>query len=211
MLETVSAAIIGTGEIMNHTQALTDTLDTLKEDTEGEQISVSDIVETMNSRGFGPLLIVPAIITILPTGAIPGIPDICALFIILVSLQYLVGHKHPWLPQRLKKFSFSRQKFLNAVESIRPYTTVLDKYIYPRLQFLSGKALRIVISIICIFLSIAIMIMGFIPFAAALPAAGILVLGLGLSTNDGLLILSSLAFLALSIVSLVYTWSYLFG
>lgn len=196
---------------MSENLALTDTLETIKEDTEGDKISVGDIVEALNSRGYGPLLIAPALITILPTGAIPGVPDISALLIILISVQILIGRSCPWIPSRLKDLSISRDKFLNTLDKAKVYTKAIDRYIQPRLTFLTRKEVQPVIAIICILLSIAIMILGFIPFMAALPATGILLLGLGLSGKDGLLLILSLALLIASFIAIPYLWSFIFG
>ncbi|WP_339927585.1 exopolysaccharide biosynthesis protein, partial [uncultured Cobetia sp.] len=57
---------------------LTGLLEELDREIEGD-ISLGDILEHFNSRGFGPLLVLPALLVLLPTGAIPGVPTTCAL------------------------------------------------------------------------------------------------------------------------------------
>tara|TARA_B100001989_G_scaffold251684_1_gene231497 strand:- start:1172 stop:1762 length:591 start_codon:yes stop_codon:yes gene_type:complete len=196
---------------MNNTAALTQTLEVIKDDTKGQKIDVAELVEVLNSRGFGPLLVGPAIIIILPTGAIPGMPSICALLIIFVSAQILMGRSQPWIPKSLKSFSFSREKFLEALSIAKPYAQKIDKLIYPRFKFLIQDSLKPIIAIISILLSIAIMILGFIPFAAALPASGILLLGLGLTARDGLLFAISFIICIGSLALLPYGYSAIFG
>ena len=63
---------------------LTGLLEELDREIEGD-ISLGDILEHFNSRGFGPLLVLPALLVLLPTGAIPGVPTTCALFIVLTA------------------------------------------------------------------------------------------------------------------------------
>ena len=75
-------------------KALTETLEVLKEETKGDKISIGDIVEALNHRGFGPLLIGPSLLVVMPTGAIPGIPSLCALLIILIAAQIAFGKRH---------------------------------------------------------------------------------------------------------------------
>lgn len=58
-----------------------DTLNIVKNDVKGRDIAFGDVAQSLNHRGFGPLLLAPALITILPTGAIPGVPAISGLFI----------------------------------------------------------------------------------------------------------------------------------
>lgn len=187
----------------NH-RALTGTLDAIRDETAGEKISIGDLVDALNSRGYGPLLIGPSLITILPTGAIPGMPSLCALIIIFVSAQLLMGRSHPWLPARLSRISFGRAGFLHALEKARPYTRKIDRLIYPRFKFLIQDSFQPVIALLSIGLSIAIMILGFIPFMAILPASGILLLGLGLSARDGLLFALSFVVAAITLWLLPY-------
>ncbi|QJX02492.1 hypothetical protein HML84_13100 [Alcanivorax sp. IO_7] len=58
---------------------LTDILRELAEWPDGGRISLVSVVDTMQGRGFGPLLLAPALLVVLPTGAIPGCPP-CAPF-----------------------------------------------------------------------------------------------------------------------------------
>lgn len=196
---------------MDDVLTLTQTLETIKDDTSGEKISVGDLVEALNSRGYGPLLIGPALIAILPTGAIPGVPAICALLIIFVSIQILIGRSRPWLPKKLKNFSFQREKFMDALDKAKPYTQKIDRLIHPRLTFLIKDEIKPVIAVICILLSLAIMIIGFVPFLAALPATAIVLLGLGLSGHDGLLMVLALIVAAASLLVFPSAWAGIFG
>jgi hypothetical protein len=174
---------------------LTATLKSIKEDTEeGEKISIGDMVKALNSRGYGALLIGPALITVLPTGAIPGVPAITSILIALVSVQILAGKKEPWIPNKLKNFSFSRKKFINGLERVKPYTKKIDNFFYPRLEFLVSHKIQPVIALVCLMLSACILTMGWVPFLAMIPASAILFMGLGLSARDGLLVIISLLF-----------------
>jgi len=191
--------------------ALTGTLEALNDETTGEEVSVVDVVEALNSRGYGPLLIGPALITILPTGAIPGVPAVCALLIIFISAQILIKKSHPWLPKKLRDFNFKREKLLSALNKAKPYTQKVDKLIYPRIRFLTGDAAKPVIAISSILLSLAIIVLGFIPFLAALPAAGILLLGLGLSGRDGLFVILAFLICLISLSIVPVFWATITG
>ena len=195
---------------MTEEHALTGTLDTIREGTDGDKITVHALIEALNSRGFGPLLIGPALITILPTGAIPGMPDVCSLIVILMSLQILFRRSHPWIPSKLADFSFSREKFLDALDKAKPYTERVDKVIYPRLKYFTGEQFEPVIAVMAILLSVCIMIMGFIPFLAALPASGILFLGLALVGRDGLMMVFAFIIFLVSLWGLYSTWTAIF-
>ena len=191
---------------------LTTTLETIRDDTsENETMTVEDLINALNSRGYGPLLIGPALITVLPTGAIPGIPAICAILIILVSIQILLRRTSPWMPKRIKSVSFSRKKFIQGLNKIKPYTQKIDALIYPRLEFLIGHEIQPLIAIFCIIMSVGIIILGWIPFLVMLPASGVLFMGLGLSARDGLFISISFAIMLSSLIALYFMWSNIFS
>lgn len=192
-------------------KSITDTLETMKEETQGDTIEMGELVEILNSRGYGPILLGPALIVVLPTGAIPIVPDICALIIIFISVQILFRKQHPWLPQRLMKFSFSRVKMLKAIRWAKPWAQRLDKIFYPRFKFLVRAEFKPFVAIISILLSFAIMVLGFIPFAAMLPALGIFFLALGLTARDGLLFILSFVICGASLASLPYAFSAIFS
>jgi len=191
---------------------LTATLEAIRDETEqGEHINVEELMAALNSRGYGPLLIGPALITVLPTGAIPGVPAISALLIIFVSVQILFKKKQPWIPKRFKQASFSRKKFVSGLEKVKPYTQKIDSLFYPRMQFLVRHEIQPLIALLCILMSICIIILGWIPFLAMLPASGILLLGLGLSAKDGLMVSISITIMLGSLYALFTMWSSIFG
>jgi len=191
-------------------KSLIDTLETIKRETSGSKIKMGELVDILNSRGFGPLLLGPALIVVLPTGAIPIVADICALIILFVSAQILLRKRRPWMPARLLNFSFSRKKFLNAIEKATPWAERADKIFRPRLKYLIRRELQPLVAIISILLSLAIMVLGFIPFAAILPALGIFFLALGLTVRDGLLFVLSFVICIASLASIPFVWQVIF-
>ena len=96
---------------------LTDILVKLADEPDGSELSLVSVVETMQGRGFGPLLLAPTLMVLLPTGAIPGVPTLSALLIMLVAGQLVFGKRAPWVPGRLRQMSFERARFRAAVET----------------------------------------------------------------------------------------------
>ncbi|MBI1301908.1 MAG: exopolysaccharide biosynthesis protein [Alphaproteobacteria bacterium] len=185
-------------------KALTETLQTIQDETEGDEISFADIVEALNHRGFGALLTAPALIAVLPTGAIPGVPFLCAVFITLVAAQIAIGRRYPWIPKRLQDVSFSRKKYKSAVKKAKVYTEWIDGFFHERLSFLTNDIAQRLIAVLCIFLALSIIPIGFIPFAAALPSITILIFGLSLSVRDGLLALIGFLVMAVTVAAIPY-------
>ena len=94
---------------------LTDILVKLADEPDGSELSLVSVVETMQGRGFGPLLLAPTLMVLLPTGAITGVPTLSALLIMLVAGQLVFGKRAPWVPGRLRQMSFERARFRAAV------------------------------------------------------------------------------------------------
>lgn len=70
-----------------------------------QEVTVRDILTHLDRRAFGPLLLVPALLNVGPTGLIPGVNLTMALLIILISGQMVLGRASPWLPKRLLEVS----------------------------------------------------------------------------------------------------------
>lgn len=171
---------------------LTDILDDLHDGFEEEEITLGEIVEHFRNRGFGPLLLVPALISILPTGAIPGVPAVCALLIILICVQLLFGKNHPWLPSRLRDFSFSKRKFEKGYRKARPFSRQFDRLLKRRLEFLTRETGSRIVALIAILLALIMIPLELVPFACAVPGLSIGLFAIGLSARDGLFTLLAL-------------------
>lgn len=183
---------------------LTGVLDHLDDEVDGEQLTLGEVLDAFGDRGYGPLLLAAALIEILPTGAIPGVPTILAIVIILIAGQCVMGRSSPWIPRRLRSKGFSEETFEKARQKIRPFTQKIDKLIKPRMgQFTTPFAARIVAGF-CVILAMIMPPLEVLPFASSVPAAAIGLLGVGLSARDGLIILIGLVVAACAGVGAVY-------
>lgn len=185
---------------------LTEILDDLHEGFDESRITMGEIVEHFDDRGFGPLLLAPALIAVLPTGAIPGVPAICAVFIILISGQLLLGRPHPWLPRKVREFSFSKRRFEKGYEKARPWTRRFDRLLLPRLEFLTRDIGTRVVAVISICLALTMIPLELIPLACAIPGLAIACFAIGLSARDGLFSLVALAFAGGSVWMAIRFW-----
>jgi len=189
---------------MPETTNLTHYLEILEKKAQGNAISVGDIVVAFQQRGFGPLLLAPALIAFLPTGAIPGIPTVCALLICLINVQRLFGLSHPWVPERLRRVSINRKKFESALRKARPITKRIDRLMYSRYIWLIEPPAGLFIAAFTIVLALAMIPLEMIPFAAAIPSFSIALFALGLTANDGLLILFGLVATVIATISAIF-------
>lgn len=171
---------------------LTAVLDYLEDSAAAPEVRVAEVLQGIGERGFGPLVLVPALIVLLPTGAVPGVPTFCAALIILLSGQLVCGRRHPWLPARLRRVSVSGEAMQGACRRARPLTRRVDRVLRPRFGVLTRSPVARLVALVCVLLAATMAPLELLPFAAAVPAATIGCLALGMSARDGLLVLIGL-------------------
>lgn len=176
---------------MNQTMGITDVLLRVREQTDTEQVPVDTLITALESRGFGPLLLAPALLALLPTGAIPGVPSICGVLIFLIAVQGGLGRQSPWVPKRLRQLSINRATLIRAIDRVRPVTRRIDRLFSPRLSLLTSRLASSLIFLACAVFGLVMIPLELIPFAATAPAFAITIAAIGISTRDGVLIIAS--------------------
>lgn len=101
---------------------ITDVLEDVEYKIRDDQLYLGKIIDTFPHRGYGPLLLTAAMIIVLPTGGIPGVPTVLGGVIFFISIQLVMGRSSPWVPERLRQLHFKKSTFDNAVEKIKPVT-----------------------------------------------------------------------------------------
>lgn len=196
----------GSGTSKSHTDgdaqgtgSLSQILSHLIEDTKGEKVSLGELFDTLDQRSYGPLLLLPAIIAVAPTGAIPGMSIVTGSIIALFAVQLLIGKSHPWLPERLERFEFSRKTLSRTVDKAMPWVEAVESYLRRRFTFLAEPPANRIVAVLCLLLALTMFPLALLPFAVAVPGTAIMFFALGLTTRDGLLILAGFVFSALAI------------
>jgi hypothetical protein len=174
----------------NESNDLTDMLATLEQENAGHVVMLGDVIQSLNSRGFGPLLMVPALLAILPTGAIPGVPALCGIMLCLLTAQIIAGRHYPWLPERLRAIRFRKGRMSAIIKRIRPMARTIDRVVSPRFEPLSHPAVQRLAAMVCFLLGVLMILIGFIPFMPSVLALPVLLFALGLNARDGALTLS---------------------
>jgi len=171
---------------------LSGVLEQLLHQTEGERVSIGELLNAFGLRAYGPVLLILAIIVISPIGAIPGFSILIGALICIVAVQLLALQDRPWVPRRLEAFSFPREKLRDAVTGLRPYTARVDTLLKPRLEFFMAPPFAQIIAAACLLMALLMFPFALVPFAVMLPGLAVGILGLGLAARDGVLILSGL-------------------
>ncbi len=181
--------------------------DAVLDNAQGDEVSFGEAVTTFHRQAYGPLLLVPSLLALLPiVGAIPGISVITATLIILIAAQMIVGRDHPWLPARLRNAALQRDKLEQAVARMRPYLEAMDRWTRPRLLFLSEPPLYLLIPIVCIGLALLMYPLALVPWGVTLPALALTILSVGLTIRDGYVLAAGYAVTAVSVLSALWLW-----
>lgn len=156
------------------------------------KIPVDAIVEQVETSGFGPMLMIPALIIILPTGAIPGVPDVCNIIIALMAGQLVFGRTSPWLPKWITNLKISGPKVSKAMEKVQPALRKIDGWSRQRLTTLTTRTAQRYIAALITLTSVLSIGVGVIPYVPALLALPTLFFAFGMTLRDGLIILLGL-------------------
>lgn len=166
------------------------------------KVPVEAIVEQVETSGFGPMLMIPALIIILPTGAIPGVPDVCNIIIALMAAQIVFGRSTPWLPQWITDLKISGPKVSKAMEKVQPVLRKIDRWSRQRLTVLISHTAQRCIAGLIVLTSVLSIGVGVIPYVPALLALPTLFFAFGMTLRDGVIILLGLILLACAAVGI---------
>lgn len=148
-----------------------------------DEVSVADIRDAFGERSAGPFLVIPAVFEISPIGAIPGLPTVLALIILVFAAQVVLGRKHLWMPHWLERRTLKGSNLKKAADAMKKPTRWVDRIVKPRLDWLVSRR---VLAAVCILLCLTVPALELIPFASTAPMGAIILLGLAMTARDGL-------------------------
>ncbi|MEM6536026.1 MAG: exopolysaccharide biosynthesis protein [Pseudomonadota bacterium] len=194
---------------MTKVRNLRSLLDSLCENTQGETVTVRDMLNAVGRRSYGPVLLLLGFIAISPLTLIPGSNVFMALLILLFALQIVIGRAYPWIPKNALDFSFPRKYLLAGVESASKHVHTIDALLKPRLTFLTEAPFVQLVALACVGAALVTIPLSFIPLGPVLPSLTVLLFGLALTARDGfVLLLAGAAFTGANIV-LYRVWNLL--
>lgn len=182
--------------------SLEDVLDRLQAARDGGEVSVDDVLAAFGPRAFGPLLLVPAMVAVLPViGALPGVSWACSATVILVSIQFILSSRKLWLPGFLRRAHMPDEKFDATLERLRPWFRRISFLFRPRLQFLLHPFVVWIVALLCFVLGFLMFVFSVVPGGIVIPAAAVLLIALALTTHDGLVLLFGLIISAAAVAT----------
>lgn len=177
---------------------LGDILDALEDVATQDTVTVRDIVEEIGDRSFAPMILVPALILVSPLSGIFGLPTIGATFMLLVTLQKLLGRSHVWLPEFLKRRKIQASGLRKAVLWLRRPVGWIDRRTHRRLTWLVSRPANLVTALVIAAICSIIPFLEVLPMVTSIFALAISLFCIGLLARDGLFTLLGYTQVALS-------------
>lgn len=174
---------------MSKVHNLQSLLRSLEDQTEGERVSVRDMLNAVGRRSYGPILLLLGFIAVSPLTIIPGTSWLTALLTLLIAGQILLGRKYPWVPGKVLALDFPRSALLKGIDVAEPYVSKVDWFLKPRLIFLTEPPFAFLVALICVGAALVTFPLGLVPFGPFLPGLTVLLFGLGLTARDGIFLL----------------------
>lgn len=187
--------------------ALSDIVHQLREATPedgGDRVSVGDLIDALDERGYGPALTVIPLVELTPIGGIPGVPTLLALSIGVLAVRLLLGYEHFWAPQVLRRRSLKAGRVIASLDWLTPVALRIDKALHERLRPLTGATVQRVAMVVVLMLLVVVPPLELVPFATSGPMVAIALFGLAILFCDGLLML--VAFLAAGAAAGLVGW-----
>ncbi len=171
---------------MNQKKVITtQVIEDVVNNSSSDRIPIRDLVNAMDSLGFGLAVMIFAFGIIIPLP--PPFPSIISIPLVIFSLQMILGYAAPKLPKRFSDLSVKRSVLAMLVQKSSPYIRKVEGVLRPRLSFMFLPLAERVIGIfIFIFASFILLPM---PLSNFIPGLGILIISFGLIGKDGLVII----------------------
>jgi hypothetical protein len=179
--------------IRGATQFLRDILTELEaatvDDGDDPRARLGDVVNRLDERAFGLLLLLLALPCTLPFVYL--LPQLVALPMLALAGQMAGGRQHPWLPARLHERSFSLLAFNKVLTRSEKYVGWVERFARPRLSFITGHHGSRLVGALLIVPTASILVP--LPGTNTVPGIGVAIASLGVIERDGLLVILGLA------------------
>ena len=187
-------------EFSNARESLHGALTRAVDQIEGETITLRQLLELVGEHG---LLFLCALLTIpfLIPVSIPGVSTVFGAAIILIAIG-ITMNRLPWLPSRIMDKELDAKRLTGILRRGIAIVARIEAYIRPRMEGLTeGAVMGRVNGLALIFGGVLLMApLGLIPFSNTLPAFGILLLAVGMSQRDGLVVLAGYGMLVATVI-----------
>ena len=171
-------------------------LDRIRKAADGDRVAVRRVFEKTGEDSFATALVVVSLVMVTPLSGIPTAPTLGAILIFTISLQWMVGRTHLWLPEWIMRREVKSERVHDALEWLEKPARFIDRNTRCRLSALThrplgGIALLVILAVVTTWPFLEVL-----PFFTTVCAVGVSLLAFGLMTKDGLWLVLGYLFIA---------------
>lgn len=160
----------------------------LQKKGKNSSISIGEILHILSGKGL-PLIILFLSLPFCQPLQIPGLSTPFGLAIAFIGLKIAFG-QYAWLPKRILEKSITPKTLQKITEKILWLLEKMKRWVYPRLTWLCcHPAMQMINGLLIFTLGILLALPLPTPFSNLMAAWSILLIGLGLLEDDGVVIL----------------------
>ncbi len=148
-------------------------------------VTVGDLIDRLDSRAHGVLLLVLALPMCIPN--VPGISTIFGILMLAPALQLVLGSRRLWVPTRMRAWSFEAEALRRTLRVAIPPLNRIEFLIKPRWTRLTRFPVTILIGVQTLLMALILILP--IPFANWPPGMTVAITSLALLQRDGVLML----------------------
>lgn len=172
---------------------LTGLLDALEAAATGPRVSVAEMLDHLGDRSFTPVILAVSVLLVSPVSAVPGLPTLSALLILLIGVQGLARRRHLWLPGALMRRELRADRVRRAIGWLRRPAAWIDRHSHARLRGLTTGPARLVAFLLCMVIPLMWPALELVPMVTSIGAGAVALVAFGLLTHDGLYVLMGYA------------------
>ncbi|MEM1148752.1 MAG: exopolysaccharide biosynthesis protein [Pseudomonadota bacterium] len=192
---------------MAQVRNLSTLLQSLCSETQGETVTISDLLDAVGRRAYGPVLLLLGFIAISPLTLIPGANSLVAIVTLIFAIQMALGRPYPWLPKKALAFSFPRKHLVEGVAMADKYVVQVDRFLKPRLTFLTRSPFVQIVALACVGAALVTLPLSFVPLGPVIPSLAVLLFGLAITARDGVVLVLAVASLVGAGYVLTRVWT----
>lgn len=181
-------------------------IDTLLPQDGAQKVYVRDVMHRIGDGSFAPALLVVALVLVSPVSAIPGMPTLGGLIILLIALQWVAGRHHLWLPDVFMRRGIAAARMDQAVGFLRGPAAWIDRHSRRRLRILTRQPFRLMALLVIIATAATWPFLELLPMFTSVSAFAVSLFAIGLMTRDGAFIVAGYAFVAASAAIVAAIW-----
>ncbi|MEJ0024114.1 MAG: exopolysaccharide biosynthesis protein [Alphaproteobacteria bacterium] len=170
-------------------------LDELKDASSADRVSVGDILDKLEGRAVGVVLLLLALPMCIPN--VPGISTIFGLLIIAPALQLIMGADELWLPNKVRSWTVPREALNNAIRTGLPALRKIEGFVRPRWSIFIRPPAEQWLGLQTLLMALVLLLP--IPGGNWPPGMTVAATGLALAQRDGRMALLTLPMAAISL------------